>query len=171
MSNISTTPTSLVDAGYGHRAEKDVQVQDKEKTPTPSSWEDLENGTSQILTPKMNPLQHFAYRLEEVSGMEARGIERVLEQDRMPPTTWDDYVQMFSIWFSANLTLNNLIAGLLGTTLFGLSMTEAMVIGPFGAFLGSACSGYTSTFGPMSGNRTLVSHMPYQPPMFLPEHF
>ncbi|KAJ9150161.1 hypothetical protein NKR19_g5385 [Coniochaeta hoffmannii] len=32
-----------------------------------------------------------------------------------------------------------------------------MIIGPFGALFGSACSGYTSTFGPMSGNRTLVT--------------
>jgi hypothetical protein len=155
MSDI-TTSSGSDHAGYSQKGEKGAQVQDSASPPRPSSW-DLEHGTSQVLAPKMNPLQRFAHRLEEVSGMEARGIERVLDVDRKPTITWDDYVQMFSIWFSANLTLNNLIAGLLGPTLFGLSMKEAMIIGPFGAFFGSACSGYTSSFGPMSGNRTLVS--------------
>jgi hypothetical protein len=156
MSEITRTSGSSVHGGYGEKEEKGAQVQDNESAAGTSSW-DVENGTTQVLAPKLNPLQRFAYRLEEFAGMEARGIERVLETDRKATTTWDDYVQMWSIWFSANLTLNNLIPGLLGTTLFGLSMKEAMIIGPFGTFLGSACSGYTSSFGPMSGNRTLVS--------------
>lgn len=156
MSAIARASTNSAHAGYGQKDDKGAQVQDDEKTPTPPSW-DVERGTTQVLAPKMNPLQRFAYRLEEVSGMEARGIERVLEVDRKPATTWDDYVQMWSIWFSANLTLNNLLAGLFGPTLFQLSMKESMIIGPFGVFVGSACSGYTSSFGPMSGNRTLVS--------------
>lgn len=156
MSSITRASTSARSAGHSPRDEKDPQVHDDEKPTTPSSG-DVEHGTCEVSAPKLNPLQRFAYRLEEVSGMEARGIERVLEADRHPATTWDGYVQMFSIWFSANLTLNNLIAGLLGPTFYGLSMTEAMMIGPFGAFFGSACSGYTSSFGPKSGNRTLVS--------------
>jgi hypothetical protein len=160
MSAITRTSISSVPAGYEQKGENDAKVLDNEKalsvSSRPSSW-DVEHGTTEVLTTKLNPLQRFAYRLEEVSGMEARGIERVVEADRKSATTWDDYVQMWSIWFSANLTLNNLIAGLLGPTVFGLSMTEAMVIGPFGSFFGAACSGYTSTFGPMSGNRTLVN--------------
>lgn len=158
MSDITNTSSSSVHAGYGEKAQRGAQVQDKEKAPRRLQSSDLEPGVTELLVPKMNPFQRFAYRLEEVSGMEARGIERVLEVDRQPATTWDDYIQMWSIWFSANLTVNNLLAGLLGPTLFQLSMKEAMIIGPFGVFFGSACSGYTSTFGPMSGNRTLVSN-------------
>jgi len=115
----------------------------------------VENGEDVPVPP--NPLQRWVLTLERQAGVEARGIERVPESLRAKKTTLMDYVQMCLIWFSANLTANNLMVGLLGPLLFGLGLTDGMLLGTFGSLLGSAGAGYISTFGPISGNRTLVS--------------
>ncbi|CAK7273169.1 Vitamin B6 transporter [Sporothrix epigloea] len=95
-------------------------------------------------------------KLESTLGLEARGIERVPEDQRVRKVTFGDYVQMTLIWFSANLTLNNLAIGVLGPATFYLGMTDSMLLGVFGIIAGSLGTAYISTFGPMSGNRTLV---------------
>lgn len=104
-----------------------------------------------------NRLQSWTLFLEKRFGIEARGIERVPESLRQRKTSTADYIQMCLIWFSANLTANNLLIGLLGPTLFEVGYTDGMVLGTFGAILGAIPIGYISTFGPLSGNRTLVS--------------
>ncbi|OIW23409.1 hypothetical protein CONLIGDRAFT_585441 [Coniochaeta ligniaria NRRL 30616] len=88
--------------------------------------------------------------------MESRGIQRVPESLRERETTFADYAQMSVIWFSSNITANNILVGLLGPLLFGVGLVDAMVLGAFGAMLGAACTGYVGSFGPMSGCRTMV---------------
>jgi hypothetical protein len=102
-------------------------------------------------------LRGWTTKLETMLGVEARGIERVPESERLRKITTGDYVQMMLIWFSANLTLNNLALGLLGPLVFYLGLADSMVIGTFGTIAGSIGTAYISTFGPLSGNRTLVS--------------
>jgi cytochrome c biogenesis protein ResB len=109
----------------------------------------------EILVPH-NRFQRWALRLEATLGFEARGIERVPEELREGKTSNREYVQMCLIWFSANITANNTMIGLLGPSVFHLGLKDAMVIASFGAMMGAICSGYISTFGPISGNRTLV---------------
>jgi len=45
-------------------------------------------------------LQYYAAKLEQLAGVEARGIERVLPQDRDKPSTMG-YLLMVSLWFSS----------------------------------------------------------------------
>lgn len=104
-----------------------------------------------------NRFQKWSALMERAVGLEARGIEQVPEDIRMNKMSLGDYVQMGLIWFSSNLTANNWMIGVLGPLTFNLGLTEAMCICTFGAMLGSIGTGYISTFGPLSGNRTLVS--------------
>ncbi|OQU98517.1 hypothetical protein CLAIMM_04291 [Cladophialophora immunda] len=101
-------------------------------------------------------LHGWNIKLEKALGVEARGIERVPESERPERATFGDFVQIILIWFSANLTANNMALGLLGPLVFELGLTEGMLIGAFGTIAGSIGTAYISTFGPLSGNRTLV---------------
>ncbi|KAH8650936.1 permease for cytosine/purines, uracil, thiamine, allantoin-domain-containing protein [Tricladium varicosporioides] len=101
-------------------------------------------------------LQRFANRLEAIAGIEARGIERVPESERERKYAAKDYLYMAMIWFSANCTANNLTVGILGPIAYGLGFVDAMICCLFGTILGSCLTAYISTFGPVSGNRTLV---------------
>lgn len=100
-------------------------------------------------------LQRFVNRLEALAGVEARGIQRVPEELKSGKATFADYFQVFLVWFSADLTANNIALGLLAPV-YNLGLTDAMLVGTFGSLTGSAITGYISSFGPISGNRTLV---------------
>ncbi|KAI1627323.1 nucleoside transporter family [Exophiala viscosa] len=114
----------------------------------------MEQGTVQVDEPKI--LGGWNVKLEKLFGVEARGIERVLEADKPPRATFADFVQIVLLWFSANLTLNNLTIGLLGPLVFELGLTDAMLVGTFGTIAGTLGTAYQSTWGPVSGNRTMV---------------
>lgn len=60
------------------------------------------------------------------------------------------------LWFSINLVANNIIAGLLGPLVFQLGWVDSVCIVIFAIALSSCGAAYTSTFGPESGNRTMV---------------
>ncbi|PNS15025.1 Purine-cytosine permease fcyB [Sphaceloma murrayae] len=104
-----------------------------------------------------NRWQSLANNLIGSLGAEARGIERVDETLRLSPTSLRDYVDLTSIWFSVNLTANILTIGVLGPVAFGLGGIDSMMCCLFGTALGSIATCYMATFGPMSGNRSLVS--------------
>ncbi|KAI1384264.1 putative vitamin B6 transporter [Hypoxylon trugodes] len=103
-----------------------------------------------------NRLEKLANRFDKIFGVEARGIQHVPESMRTGKPTVRDYVRMWSIWFSANCTAVQFTAGILGPVTYGLGFTDAMLLCTFGTIFGSVCSAYTSTFGALSGNRTLV---------------
>ena len=90
-----------------------------------------------------------------IKSLEQRGIERVPSNERQTPSTMG-YVQMSLLWFSMNLTANNLALGLLGPLVYQLSFLDSALCSVFGAIFGSACAAYMSTWGPLSGNRTMV---------------
>ncbi|OAA52934.1 Permease, cytosine/purines, uracil, thiamine, allantoin [Cordyceps fumosorosea ARSEF 2679] len=94
--------------------------------------------------------------VEGLAGFEARGIRRVAPDERHAPSLSHD-VQVFLLWLSANLSLNNLGAGLLGPMLLGLGFRDAAACAVLGAFFGSLSTAYMCTFGPQSGNRTMVA--------------
>ncbi|KAK4161079.1 putative purine-cytosine transporter [Cladorrhinum sp. PSN259] len=93
--------------------------------------------------------------LDRLHGFEARGITRVLPEERNPPSMMDD-AQVFIMWFSANISVNNLTAGILGPLVFQLGFLDSAMCAVFGALLGSASTAYMSIWGPISGNRTMV---------------
>ncbi|KAJ7906610.1 hypothetical protein B0H13DRAFT_2020509 [Mycena leptocephala] len=91
----------------------------------------------------LNTLKKWNAAVGSLSGFEARGISRVPPDERLPPSLWDD-VSVALLWFSANISVNNLAVGLFGPLVFGLG------------FLDSAITAYMSIWGPQSGNRTMV---------------
>jgi len=99
-------------------------------------------------------LRHFEDQMIKYN-LEARGIQRV-EPHECHALTWKSYVQIFLMWFSINLVAVNITLGMLAPILFTLSFKDAALCAVFGAMLGSVAVAYIATWGPISGNRTLV---------------
>ncbi|KAJ5314140.1 uncharacterized protein N7443_001024 [Penicillium atrosanguineum] len=98
-------------------------------------------------------------------GGEARGIEPVPLEERQPVTA-STSLHMLLMWFSMSLATNNIIVGSMGTFVLGLSFKDAAFCAIFGNLLGVCTVGYVSTWGPISGCRTLIVgrfHMGYYP--------
>lgn len=94
-------------------------------------------------------------KVSSIRYLEARGIERVPESERHVLTA-SNYTKMTLLWFSTNITANNVAVGMLGPLDYGLGFTDAALCASFGAVLGALGVAYMSTFGPASGNRTMV---------------
>ena len=99
--------------------------------------------------------------IESLSGLEARGISRVPPNERETPSLMG-YVQMTILWYSANITANNLAVGFLGPILFQLGFLDCALIVVFSCWLGALGPAYTAIFGPQSGHRTMVSLSRYR---------
>ena len=93
--------------------------------------------------------------VEALAGLEARGIRRVLPEEKNGGGR-RGYVQMFLLWFSMNLVVLNTITGLLGPLVFQLGWVDSVCIVIFANALAACGPAYTSTFGPETGNRTMV---------------
>lgn len=99
-------------------------------------------------------------RIENLAGLEARGIDRVPTEERQAPSHAAD-LQVAVLWFSANLSLNNLATGLFGPMVFGLGFLDSALLAVFGTILGACSTAYMATWGPQSGNRTMVCDRPF----------
>jgi purine-cytosine permease-like protein len=88
-------------------------------------------------------------------NFEARGIERV-EPDERQDLRLLGYSQVAIMWFSVNLAANNITLGMLGPAVFSLGFVDACLLSVFGAFVGCLVVAYIATFGPKSGNRTMI---------------
>lgn len=90
-----------------------------------------------------------------IKNLETQGVERVEPEDRRKPTASDSF-HMLIMWFSMGLAVNHMVIGSIGTLVMQLSFKDAALCAIFGNLLGGISVGYTSTWGPRSGNRTLV---------------
>ena len=110
-----------------------------------------------VVSPMAVPgrLARWNTRIEGLAGLEARGIARVPPEERHSGS-FLGYAQMAMLWFSANVTANNLAVGLLGPLVFDLGFVDSVMMATFGALLGSAGAAYMSIWGAQSGNRTMV---------------
>ncbi|KAE8150532.1 hypothetical protein BDV25DRAFT_139767 [Aspergillus avenaceus] len=104
---------------------------------------------------KKSKFQRYLELLSRISGVETRGIERVADDERQPLAP-DTYTRIFLLWLSSALTGNNIIVGLYGPSLYGLDWNQAAACAVTGVTLGSMAVGYMSTWGPRTGNRTLI---------------
>lgn len=131
----------------------DVNVMSK---PSPEPKRDLTYfGIS--LTPVLKDrLAYWNAKVESISGLESRGISRVLPAEKNAGGT-QDYLQMFALWFSIDLVAYNLVTGFLGVLVFSLGWVDCIVIVIFADAVAACGAAYVSTFGPESGNRTMVS--------------
>ncbi|KAI4203848.1 MAG: hypothetical protein LQ348_001369 [Seirophora lacunosa] len=105
--------------------------------------------------PVPEKLSRWNRTIQSLKGFEARGISRVLPHEREEPTL-AAMVQMAIMWYSANITLNNLAVGFLGPLLFELGFLDSALIVVFACFVGSIGTAYMAIWGPQSGNRTMV---------------
>lgn len=111
------------------------------------------------LVPTPGFLRRANTRIESLAGLEARGIARVLPEERQLPSRIDD-LQVALLWFSANISVNNLAVGLFGPLVFGLGFLDSAMCATFGGLIGSLSTSYMSIWGPRSGNRTMVCQDP-----------
>ncbi|KAK3316818.1 permease for cytosine/purines, uracil, thiamine, allantoin-domain-containing protein [Apodospora peruviana] len=119
-------------------------------SPTVTTSNGTEKGSSILPA-----LRRINDRIESLDGFEARGITRVLPSERQPASVLAD-LQVFILWFGANISANNMAAGLFGPLLFGLGFKDSVICAIFGCLLGSASTAYMAVWGPPSGNRTMV---------------
>ncbi|KAJ5112805.1 hypothetical protein N7532_000850, partial [Penicillium argentinense] len=119
---------------------------------------DVQVSVSQPSVPPIAAKNAFARvndRLTSLKFFETRGLERVPLEERHQVTS-AHYLQMTLLWFSTNITANNMAIGMLGPSSYSLAFVDSSLCATFGALLGAAVVAYMSTFGPLSGNRTMV---------------
>ena len=123
---------------------------------TKNSFESLDHGDiSRTPVLLKGRLAKWNSRVEGLAGLEARGITRVLPEEKHDGSLMG-YLQMFYLWFGMNCAANNTIPGLLGPLVFNLGWVDCVCIVIFANALSSCGASYTGTFGPRSGNRTMV---------------
>lgn len=93
-------------------------------------------------------LQRFATRF----GVEARGIERVPEDERTDKTTF----KVGTMWCAANMVISSFAIGVLAIPLFGLGFADSILTVLFINLLGVMPVCFFSTFGPKFGMRQMI---------------
>jgi hypothetical protein len=106
-------------------------------------------------TSSNNKFLLWTKRIERIMGFEARGIHRVKDHEKTAKTTLSP-LQIVLLWFSINTAAQNITLASIGQSVYGLGFVDAILCSIFGAILGSIPAAYTATWGPISGNRTLV---------------
>ena len=99
-------------------------------------------------------LQAFEKQLVALN-FESRGIRRVEPDERHDLKTLG-FTQIVMLWFSVNLAANNITLGMLGPAVFSLGFLDSSLCAVFGMLVGCLPVAYIATFGPRSGNRSLV---------------
>lgn len=88
-------------------------------------------------------------------SVESRGIQRV-EPDERHNLSQLGYSQVAMLWISINLAANNITLGMLGPAVFELGFLDSSLCAVFGMLVGCLPVAYIATFGPRSGNRTMI---------------
>ncbi|KAJ9502721.1 Vitamin B6 transporter [Exophiala xenobiotica] len=88
-------------------------------------------------------------------NIETRGIQRVEDHEKQR-IGWYAYLQVFVLWTSINLAINNVTLGMLGPAIYELSFADSSICAALGALLGSLPVAWIATWGPLSGIRTMV---------------
>ena len=101
-------------------------------------------------------LAQWNARVESLAGLEARGIKRVLPEEKKHECGRRGYLHMFGLWFGINLVVMSIITGFLGPLVYQLGWVDCVCIVIFANALTCCGPAYISTFGPQSGNRTMV---------------
>ena len=129
---------------------------------TSSEREIIGNGTASAVPPTpillRGRLAKWNAKVEGLAGLEARGITRVLPEERHDLKTMG-YVQMFGFWFGMNLVVENIVIGFLGPLVFKLGWKDSVCIVIFASALACCGPSYLGTFGAESGNRTMVCNL------------
>lgn len=133
-----------------HDLEKNIETVD-----STSKESDVAANTPTASLPVPKTFSKWNERIENLAGLEARGIQRVMPEERHGASAMG-YLQMLLLWFSANISVNNLAVGLLGPLVYNLGFLDCAICTIFGVILGSLSTAYMSIWGAQSGNRTMV---------------
>ena len=139
-----------------------IQVDDHETGNTPSSSPvtdgkhgPLQQSEGVVPRGRMTRLLQNFERQMVAYNLEARGIRRVQPNERHDLKS-QGYTQIGLLWFSINLAATNITLGMLGPAVFYLSFVDSSLCAVFGMMMGCLPVAYIATFGPRSGNRSLV---------------
>lgn len=113
-----------------------------------------------IASPAQSMLSETKFRLwekrvERLIGVEARGIHRVEKHEKTAEKTLSA-LNIVLMWVSINTAAQNITLAMIGSSAYGLGFLDAAFCSIFGAIVGSLPAAYMATWGPVSGNRTLV---------------
>ncbi|KAN0073667.1 Permease for cytosine/purines, uracil, thiamine, allantoin domain containing protein [Tylopilus felleus] len=121
----------------------------------------VENGDTQVFAVEAAPDQVIAKRfgvfgplLSKLfqSGVEARGVERVPENQRETKNSWNNLL----MWWSVNMVLTTIPVGVLAQFAFTLTLPHAVATTFCFAALGSVATAFIATLGPRTGLRTMI---------------
>ncbi|KAF2099874.1 hypothetical protein NA57DRAFT_65737 [Rhizodiscina lignyota] len=90
--------------------------------------------------------------LDEKMGVETRGIDRIPEEEKKPPSM----LNIFLIWWSLNIHVGVIPLGILGPE-FGLSLNQSIAASIVGIVTGSLTTAFTGTLGPKLGLRAVAT--------------
>ncbi|KAF2670140.1 hypothetical protein BT63DRAFT_424097 [Microthyrium microscopicum] len=122
--------------------------------------QDSEVGTAEEVLPARNlQSSHRALRvlhqseqwLDRKMGVETQGIDRVLEENKEPPSIWN----VFLLWWSLNVHVGVVPLGVLGPE-FGLSLSQSIAASVVGTILGALCTAFDGTLAPKLGLRQIA---------------
>ncbi|RKF82312.1 Purine-cytosine permease FCY21 [Golovinomyces cichoracearum] len=112
----------------------------------------VENSNHGSQMRSMGKLQRAEAWLDRKMGIETQGIDRIREEDKVPPSVWN----MFLLWWSFTCHVGALPLGMLGPE-FGLTFYQSASASLIGAFLGSICTASCATLGPKLGLRAMAT--------------
>lgn len=140
------------DLEKGHYGPPQSDIAPKHVTPVAPDHDVASLDDSAFSDSKLRLLEK---RVERLMGIEARGIHRVRANEKTPETTLSA-LQIVLMWFSINSAANNITLAMLGPAVYRLGFTDSALCACFGGLVGSLAPAYTATWGPISGNRTLI---------------
>lgn len=137
--------------------EKSLHPQTSHTPVSPTTGEEEEEEETQLgpagnsVTTWLKPFERTLLRC----NIEARGIQRVPPEDRHDLSR-HGVTQILLIWISINLEAVVIALGFLGPVVYYLPFLDSCLLAVFGSILGAAPAAYIATFGPRSGNRTMI---------------
>ncbi|KAF7911102.1 uncharacterized protein EAF01_002610 [Botrytis porri] len=111
--------------------------------------------TDSAISRPQNRFFTLTARIENLLGLEARGIHRVLPAEQTTKSTLS-FLQIVVLWFSINTAPQNITLASIGASVYGLGFLDATLCSVFGAMVGILPVAYTAGWGPWSGNRTMI---------------
>lgn len=98
----------------------------------------------------------WMYRLDNF-GIEVRGIERVLPEERQNASRLRLFVSVLGLWFAGCGGVTTMSSFFLPTLFYSLNMKMSLIAGLVGMNIGNLIPAYCSTMGPKSGCRQMVT--------------
>ncbi|KAG6333319.1 hypothetical protein ID866_5767 [Astraeus odoratus] len=129
----------------------DGYPEDKEKVTSTVDASEAEIAPAKAIARRFGT---FGPLLEKLfaSGVEARGVERVPEDQRETRNMWNNLL----MWWSVNTVLTTIPVGVLGQYIFTLTFPHVVATILCFALLGAIATAFIATLGPKTGLRTMI---------------